>query len=296
MRVTLRHTLLASMLTLSCWLLADMVNGYVSHALLQVTPLEPSTNPISGSPGAQAPTPDATELVNAILSSGLFVVPVNVSALDPDGQGAAAPSPPPIELAGKLKLLGTAIRDRGRPSAAIEDLKDRKQTLYFLEDTIEGFGQLTAVSRNGVTIQEGNRQGFLRLDDPVTQQVPVSVTSPPAGTTTKFAASPKMIDRRQLGQSISDFSKLMTEARAVPYYNMHSAKLEGWQFIEIKPKSVLDQLGIQERDILLRINGTPVHDPETLLRLLQEIRYATKVVKLDLIRNSESQTLAYDIR
>lgn len=292
-RVTLQQALRASVLTLSCWLLADMVNVYVSHALLQVAPPEPSTDSVTASPGAQPPSPDATQMVKAILSSGIFVVPANTLALDPDTE-ATPPPQPPIELAGKLKLLGTAIRDGGRPSAAIEYLQDHKQALYFLQDTIEGFGQLTAIAREGVTIRQGNRQGFLSFADASVQLVPITTAAPDTG---KPAAPPTMIDRRQLNQNLSDVSKLMTEARAMPYYDLtNNGKLEGWQLIEIKPKSIFDQLGIQQRDVLLRINGTPAVDPGTMLRLLQEIQYSGKVVKVDLIRGGERQTLAYEIR
>lgn len=294
MRVTLRHALLAFVLTPSCWLLADMVNVYVSHALLQVTPPEPSTDQTTASLAAQAPSFDATQMVKAILSSGVFVVPANALALDPDAEATTPPPPPPIELVGKLKLLGTAIRDGGRPSAAIEHLQDRKQALYFLQDTIEGFGQLMAIAREGVTVRQGNRQGFLPFDDAPVQLVPITIASPATG---KPAAPPRMIDRRQLNQNLADVSKLMTEARAMPYYDLtNNGKLEGWQLIEIKPKSILDHLGIQQRDVLLRINGTQVVDPGTMLRLLQEIQYSGKLVKVDLIRGGERQTLAYEIR
>jgi type II secretory pathway component PulC len=293
-RVTLRHVVLAFVLIPSCFFLADLVNVYVSHALLQVAPLEPATDRATASLAAETSSPDTTQMVKAILSSGVFDVPANVLAPDSDGEAAAPPPPPPIELAGKLKLLGTAIREGGRPSAAIEYLQDRKQVLYFLQDTIEGFGQLTAIAREGVTIRQGNRQGFLPFGEALPQQVPLAITAPATG---KPAASPTMIDRRQLNQNLADVSKLMTEARAMPYYDLtNNGKLEGWQFIEIKPKSVLDLLGIQQRDVLLRINGTPVVDPGTMLRLLQEIQYSGKVVKVDLIRGGERQTLAYEIR
>ena len=293
-RVTLRHALLAFALIPSCFFLADLVNVYISHALLHVAPPEPSADQAADSPLAQPPSPDATQMVKAILSSGLFVVPANLSALNPDGEATAPPPPPPIELAGKLKLLGTAIRDGGRPSAAIEYLQDHKQALYFIQDTIEGFGQLTAISRDGVTIQQGNRQGFLPLGDAAVQLVPITIPSP---ATVKPAAPLTMIDRRQLSQNLSDVSKLMTDARALPYYDLtNNGKLEGWQLIDIKPKSILDLLGIQQRDVLLRINGTPVVDPGTMLRLLQEIQYSGKLVKVDLIRGGERQTLTYEIR
>ena len=289
----IRHAVLALVLIPSCFFLADLVSIYVSHALLHVTPSDPSTDSVTSSPVGQPPSPDAKQMVKTILSSGIFVVPTSVLALDPDAK-ATAPPPPPIELAGKLKLLGTAIRDGGRPSAAIESLQDHKQALYFLQDTIEGFGQLTAIVREGVTVRQGNRQGFLPFADASVEMVPITTA---ASVTGKPAAPPTMIDRRQLNQNLADVSKLMTEARAMPYYDLtNNGKLEGWQVIEIKPKSVLDLLGIQQRDVLLRINGTPVVDPGTMLRLLQEIQYSGKVVKVDLIRGGERQTLAYEVR
>ena len=109
--VTLRHAVLTLVLIPFCFFLADLVNIYISHALLQVTPPQPSTDQAADSSLVQPPSPDAKQMVKTILSSGIFVVPTNVLALDPDAK-ATAPPPPPIELAGKLKLLGTAIRER----------------------------------------------------------------------------------------------------------------------------------------------------------------------------------------
>jgi type II secretion system protein C len=216
-----------------------------------------------------------------------------VSALDPTAKPVSAPPPPPIEVAGKLKLLGTAIGDRMRPSAAIENLTDHSQLLYFLHDTVEGFGELAEISRAGVRITQGNREGYLPLMDQSEEAALISLPTPAAPRRT---AAPAIIDRRQLRQSLADVSKLLTEARAMPYYNLaDQGKLEGWQLVEIKPKSILDQLGIQQRDVMLRINGTPVTDPSTLLRLLQEIQHE-RMVKVDLLRNAEKQTLAYEIR
>jgi type II secretory pathway component PulC len=82
----------------------------------------------------------------------------------------------------------------------------------------------------------------------------------------------------------------------MPYYNLRdNGKLEGWQLIEIKPKSVLEHLGLAPQDVLLRMNGTPILDPATLLRLLQELQQQ-KIVKLDLLRHTDPLTLTYEIR
>jgi type II secretion system protein C len=279
-------------MTLCCWLIADTVNVYVSHALLDVLPAGPSNDSSAAPPVAPASLPDATQMAKAVLSAGLFVVPAKNASLDPDAEDAPAPPPPPpLELVGKLKLLGTALRDGGRSAAVIENLQDHKQALYFLEETIEGFGRLALITREGVTIKQGNRQGDLPLADETAKPMPIATSAAPKRTST-----PVLIDRLQLKQNLSDVSKLLTEARAMPYYDLtNNGKLEGWQLIEIKPKSILDQLGIQQRDVMLRINGTPVVDPGTMLRLLQEIQHE-HVVKVDLIRSGERQTFTYEIR
>jgi type II secretion system protein C len=277
-----------------CWLIAHSVNVYVSYALLPDPPAEVA---LSEEPATLVELPpDAAQMAQSILSSGLFTVPPRPSAIDrAAAETPASPPPPPIELTGKLKLLGTAIGDRVRPSAAIEHLSDHSQKLYFLQETIEGFGQLAVVTKEGVTIRQGNREGFLPLADTSPQpmlSMPILVKPSPA----KSPALPRMIDRRQLKQNLSDVSKLLTEARAMPYYDLtNNGKIEGWQLIDIKPKSILDQLGIQQRDVMLRINGTPVVDPGTMLRLLQELQHE-HVVKVDLIRGGERQTLTYEIR
>lgn len=284
-----RKTALACTLAFGCWFIAHALNAYVSHALLPVQVESAAPRDAQAVPPPDA-RPDPKEMAKVILTSGLFVVPVAPAVAEEDG-GESAPPAPPIELAGKLKLLGTAIRDGGRSSAAIEHLSDHKQTLYFLDDTIDGFGRLAIITRNGVTIRQGNREGYLPLDDGAAKPVPISIATP-----ARRPAGPLLIDRRQLKQNLSDVSKLLTEARAMPYYDLtNNGTLDGWQIIDIKPKSILDQLGIEQRDVILRINGTSVTDPGTMLRLLQELQFEQNV-KVDVIRHGARQTLAYEIR
>ncbi|WP_274519490.1 type II secretion system protein N [Nitrospira moscoviensis] len=286
--MTYRTAALAVIGAISCWLIAHSVNGYVAYTLSSI-PSDSLTKDASPAPDAPSAL-EPQEMAKSILSSGLFVVPPDVSSITAEAQ--EAPPTPPIELKGKLKLLGTAIVNGRRSSAAIEQLSDHTQKLYFLEDTIEGFGQLAGITREGVTIVEGNRRGYLPLADESAKPVPISIAAP----VPRRPNAPTLIDRRQLKETLSDVSKLLTEARAMPYYNLeNSGKLEGWQLIEIKPKSILDQLGIQQRDVMLRINGTPVTDPGTMLRLLQELQHE-RLVKLDLIRGGDRQTLSYEIR
>jgi type II secretion system protein C len=290
--MTTRKVLLATVLTLSCWLLADTVNVYVSHALIESgAPAAPQM------PQASTPTPsspDPEQHAKIILDSGLFpVVPGSRLRNGEEDEPKAPPPPPPLELTGKLKLLGTTLGDRFKPSAAIEHQKDKRQALYFLHEQVEGFGEVAQIQKDGVIIRQGARHGVLPLLDNALGE---AAAPPPKIAAAHPVPSRITLDRRALQESLSDVSKLLTEARAMPYYNLRdNGKLEGWQLVEIKPKSVLERLGLAPQDVLLRINGTPVLDPATMLRLLQELQQE-KIVKLDLLRHTDPLTLTYEIR
>lgn len=290
MRVTLRHALLASLLTPSCFLLADMVNVYVSHALLQVAPPELSTDQATASLVAQAPSPDAKQMVKTILSSGVFVVPANVLlALDPGAQ-QNTPPPQPLEFAGKLKLLGTALGNSVKTYAAVEFDADKKQRLYALYEDIEGFGQVVEIRRDAIRIRQGTREGEVPLFMATPPPMPVlPVTAPAVPKDDRI-----VVDRRMLEASFSDLPKLMNEAKAVPYYN-NAGKIAGWHFIQFRPDSVFTRLGLIPGDILLQANGANLEDPTRLLAFFQQAKNE-RSIKLDILRHSEPVKITYDIR
>jgi general secretion pathway protein C len=287
--VTVRHAVLAFLLIPSCFFLADVVNVYISHALLQITPLDPSTNQAADSSFAQVPSPDSTQMVKAILSSGLFVVPANVSALDPDARQHDTPPPQPLEFAGKLKLLGTALGNGVKTYAAVEFDADKKQRLYALYEEIEAFGQVIEIRRDAIRIRQGEREGEVPLFMPIPSPMPVvPVTAPTVSKDSRV-----VVDRRMLLGSFGDLPKLMNEAKAVPYYD--GGKVLGWHLLSFLPDSVFSRLGLIPGDILLRANGAKMDDPTRLLAFFQEAK-SERTIKLEIIREFEPVKITYDIR
>lgn len=298
-RVTFRHAVLGFVLISSCFFLADLINVYVSHALLQVTPPEPPTDRAAASLGAQASSSDTTQMVKAILTSGVFVVPANVLALDPKTQ-QATPPPQPLDFAGKLKLLGTALGNSAKTYAAIEFEADKKQRLYALNEDIEGFGQLVEIRREAIRIRQGTREGEVPLFMPPASPMPVlpvnTSTAPvlPVIVPTALKGNHIVIDRRMLETSFSDWPKLMNDAKAVPYYNT-AGKMAGWHFLQFRPESVFTRLGLIPGDVLLQVNGMKVEDPTRMLTFFQQAK-DERTIKLDIIRQSEPVKITYDIR
>jgi len=61
------------------------------------------------------------------------------------------------------------------------------------------------------------------------------------------------------------------------------------------PLGFFDKIGLQTNDVLQRINGVELRDPGMLLSLFQQLRNE-RTIRVDLVRNTQRQTLTYDIR
>jgi len=63
----------------------------------------------------------------------------------------------------------------------------------------------------------------------------------------------------------------------------------------MQPGSFFTEIGLQEGDVLQRINGIEVNDPQNLLKAFQQLRNET-AINVDVQRRSQPVTLAYEIR
>jgi len=89
---------------------------------------------------------------------------------------------------------------------------------------------------------------------------------------------------------MGDLPKLLTQARAVPH--MVNGTANGFALDYVAPASFYEKIGVQAGDILQRVNGVDIRDPDTMLGLLQQLKNE-RVVKLDLVRNNQSSTVTY---
>ncbi|MCI0529943.1 MAG: PDZ domain-containing protein, partial [Nitrospira sp.] len=67
------------------------------------------------------------------------------------------------------------------------------------------------------------------------------------------------------------------------------------RIFSIVPDSFFSKIGLQNGDVLQRINGIEVKDPENFMKVFQQLKGETSV-SLDLMRNNQRQTFAYEIR
>jgi len=87
--------------------------------------------------------------------------------------------------------------------------------------------------------------------------------------------------------------KVLTDARLLPYSD--GGKIIGFRISEIKPGGVFSLIGIQNGDVLLRVNDYEINSPEKGVQLLNGLKGESRL-SLDLIRNSQPLKLQYQIR
>ena len=92
---------------------------------------------------------------------------------------------------------------------------------------------------------------------------------------------------------MADLSKLLTQARAVPF--MVNGTPNCYRMDYIAPASFYEKIGIQYGDVLQRVNGVDVRDPSTMLSLLQQLKNE-RTVKVDMVRNNQKTTMTFELR
>lgn len=271
-------------------IVAHATNAFVADALYvplnQLSPSPSAPELISASNSATA-----QQSVDAILQSGLFEIPQAPSLNE--GSLAAGPPPSPIEAARKVTLLGTAFGRSGGLLAVLEDVASKKQQLYRLGTQVENIGTLAAIEKNRVLFRKGTQEEWLALAFADHARSGAPASGSPQLTPYPEGPSRRTLDRREIETALADPTRLLTHAQAVP--NLTNGKLDGFRLNNVVPLGFFDKIGLRSNDLLLRINGVDLRDPSVAMNLFQQLR-SERLVRVDLVRNTQPKTLTYEIR
>lgn len=234
---------------------------------------------------------DPQQRIEHILESGLFELPP-VAQRRKAGAPPPGPPPPPIEAARKVALLGSILGTDGTAMAIVEDLATKHQEIYRLGMQVSNVGTLHSVEKDRVLFKNGPSEEWLDLAA-LRQQTNDGGTAPVSqALQARSAPARQVLDRREVTAALNDPTRLMTQAQAVPY--LTDGKLDGFR-LHVMPVGFFDKIGLRTNDVVQRINGVELRDPSMLLSLFQQLRNEN-IVRVDLVRNSQRQSLTYEIR
>jgi hypothetical protein len=101
------------------------------------------------------------------------------------------------------------------------------------------------------------------------------------------------IDQSEFDKALSNVSRLMTEAKAVPEIDEHGNSI-GFRTVYLKEGSLFEKIGIKGGDVLTRINGYELNSLEKSMQLFSQLRSANKFT-IDLKRGDRPITLDYSV-
>jgi len=215
------------------------------------------------------------------------------------------PAPATVPLSPlNLTLLGTVVVDGGRSFAVIQDAQKNVKVVREGEEVADG-AVLAAVLRDRIRIRRGDRQEEILLFRPkpkedrarISRRPPqrggAARSEPDGGTVRKVAEDKWIIDAREIEQAQANMSKLLTQIRVVP--NFTNGQPDGFKVFAIRPGSLFAKIGLQNGDVIKRINGIELLGPEQAFEAYQRLKDETSF-QIDLVRRNQNQTFTYEIR
>ena len=197
-----------------------------------------------------------------------------------------------------LKLWGTALaHDPAQSFAIIEDQAARRQVLYRVGDTILEVAVLARVEWDRVVLTRDGAEEILEISSARAsgKEGAAAGAAPAAGgeRIRKTADTKSVIDRRELEKTVANINEVFTQARAVPFFQ--DGKTIGFRVFAIKPGSVFEKIGLQNGDVVQRVNGVELTDPTKAISLFTELQNEGHIA-VDLQRNKQTKNFSYEIR
>jgi general secretion pathway protein C len=241
----------------------------------------------------------------------------------PRAQNCQDPRAAPTRSDLRLQLVAGVLAERARSSlATITDLNTRTTHVVGVGDRIQG-AELMAVQRvkddhdatgNAFRVVaivcNGGTKEYLEFEGGAGEMVAASGTpnlgvadvprAPRPGAPTgapmegvRAVSKDKYeIDRAVIDTTLNNLNTIATQARIVPSFKNGVAN--GFKLFSIQPGSLYASIGVENGDVIQRVNGYEINSPEKALELYQKLRESGHVT-IELERGGQTVRKEYNI-
>ncbi len=270
------------------YFVADLINLFIGRQLDRATP-SPSVA-ITTTPEVEVKP--AAELYSSIVERNIFGIQPSAAIATPEEMVQSPVQLPPL----RVRLVGTIAGEPEESLAILEDTATKEQRLYRLRDWIEADAQLIEITRNEISLLRGGTHEVLYIEEE-NASGPSSTATPAAfPPISRSAVSPNswVLDKQEVTAALENLPQLLTKARVVPNLGP-DGKNNGFRVVSIAPASFYEKIGLRNGDVLQRINGIDVGDPETFMRVFTQLKEESRIT-LDVLRNNQKESFNYEIR
>lgn len=284
-------------------LVARTGNTFVESALLPL--------PSRKGTAAKAPTTKVEQRATLTIEqlakvTGLPLPPPEVEVTVP-----AAPvvdlSSMPVKSSLRVKLLGTLVNEVTAEwsIASIQDVTTQRSSTYMMHDQVQG-AEIVAIERLRVIVINNNRREF--IDGTAGDGTTVAMVAPGAPPLRADQPPPSVamgqgvkqltendyeVPRAEIDRTLSNLNDVAMQARIVPAFK--DGQAQGFKLFSIRPDSIYTKIGIQNGDVIKRINGYDLNSPEKALEIYSKLKEASRI-DIEVERNGAAVRKTYNVR
>jgi general secretion pathway protein C len=192
----------------------------------------------------------------------------------------------------EVTLIGT-VAGPGSYSYAVFMDKAGNQEVFKTGNQVFGAGVLRRIEKEKVFLSSGGKS----VEVVLAELAAVKEFKENEPTQQAFARrtgeKTYAVDQKRVQNAIENPNQIMTDARLLP--NVVDGRQEGFVLKELKPGGIYQNLGLQNGDILLRINEYNISKPEAALQAFTALRGMDRV-QLDIIRSGAKMTMTYQLK
>jgi len=289
-------------LAIGAWLLANMTNVVVAHKLRPIPSLAKQTSKKKKRSRKKNQIEDNQVIANRNFFDSAMAAPVETMEEGPDLSDPGLLEGDGVESSLRASLVGTIVADDPKWSMAmITDLAASETDVYRVDQTVMEEAQVVAILSRKVILNHNGVLEYLELQEEAKPK-----TNRPGRHPRVAAAKSKVgkgikktgkdqwaIDREEIDKTLSNLNSIAMQARIVPSFK--NGEANGFKLFAIRPNSLYSKLGIQNGDIIHKINGFAINSPDKALEIYQKLKNA-RSIDIELTRRGKSKKLNYRIQ
>ncbi len=297
-------------LAIAAWLVAGMINVGVAHKLRPLPSATP-TEPPRASSFRDSPPPGENESNNVIVERNFFQSALT-KITEVANQAADGVDPSQLEGEGvptsmRATLVGTLVADDPDWSmAVIKDQNKNETNAYRVEGTFMDEATIVAITSTKVIFNRNGAREYLEMQDKnakgkTSAPTFASSTSPqstpgdasPGGEGIKQVGEDKyIIAKTEIDKTLTNLNNIAMQARIIPSFK--NGEADGFRLFAIRPGSLYSKLGIQNGDVIHKINGYAINSPEKGWEIFQKLKTA-RSIDIELTRRGADKALNFKI-
>ncbi|MBN1203813.1 MAG: general secretion pathway protein GspC [Myxococcaceae bacterium] len=291
---------------LVAWLVARTGNLFVESAIAPA----PSAEPTARSPQRTHAAEQLALLDMERLSklTGIKLPEPEPTVQEPTAAAPVDENAEPVKSGLRVKLLGTLVAaDKYWSFASVQDMVTQRSQTYMVGDQLQG-AEVTEIERERVIIINNSRREFID-GNPGDGSAPMpTYTPPPPVAEAKPSGRPNSglgngiratgeneyeVPRDEIDRTLANLNEVAMQARIVPAFK--DGQAQGFKLFSIRPDSIYSKIGVQNGDVIRRINGFDLNSPEKALEVYSKLKEASRI-EIEIERNGAPIRKNYNVR